>query len=83
MTPQDAQHVADALRANLEAEVESEMINGRGRYRFSVVSPQFEDVPHRQRQDRVWATVDQVLARADTLDISMILAFAPSEMANV
>ncbi len=83
MTPQDAERVVNALRDGLRAEVESEMINGRGRYRFSVVSPMFENVPHTQRQDRVWAAVDQVLRRDDTLDISLILAYAPSELAEV
>jgi hypothetical protein len=46
------------------------------------MSPQFERMEQLRRQDLIWDVVDQTLPREATLDISLILAFAPSELAS-
>lgn len=80
MTKQRADQLADALRKRFDGEVEFEPISSDGRYRFAVTSRQFEAMPHLDRQDDIWLVVDQVLTKPETLDISLILAFAPSEL---
>ena len=80
MTRQRAEQLADALRKRFDGEVEFEAISPDGRYRFAVTSRQFENMPHLDRQDALWLVADQVLAKPETLDISLILAFAPSEL---
>jgi len=80
MTQDQVDALADALRKHFGGEVEAEPVNGHGRYRFSIVSSGFAQMTHLQRQDAIWKIVDQVLARDATLDVSMILAFAPAEL---
>ena len=82
MTQQEVDQLADALRRQFNAEVEAEPVNGNGRYRFAVVSPEFEQMNQLQRQDAIWAVVDATLPRLATLDISLILAFSPTELAE-
>ncbi|HEY8746623.1 MAG TPA: hypothetical protein VIM11_01525 [Tepidisphaeraceae bacterium] len=82
MTQQEAESLADALRGHFEADVDMELVNDRGRYRFAVVSKQFQSMNDLERQDEVWKIVDRTMPRAATLDISLILAFAPEELAD-
>jgi hypothetical protein len=79
MTEDRVQLLTDALRKQLSAEVSAEAV-APGRYRFAVVSPKFKDVADLQRQDQIWAIVDSTISRAETLDISLILAFSPDEV---
>jgi stress-induced morphogen len=80
MTPQQVEALKAAFQTEFHAEVDAEQVNSQGRYRFAVVSPQFEQMTQLQRQDGLWKLVDQTLPRDATLDISLILAFAPSEL---
>jgi hypothetical protein len=42
------------------------------------MSRKFDDMPQLRRQDEIWEVVDETLPREATLDISIILAFAPT-----
>jgi hypothetical protein len=79
MTEPEANALVQALHGRFGGDVESEAI-GNGRFRFSIVSPSFAEVPHMQRQDLVWSLVDQTVDRERSLDISLILTFAPAEL---
>ena len=81
MTQEQVDALSRAFRERLEAQVDVEPVNGHGRYRFAVVSPRFREMNHLQRQDAVWQLADETLPREVTIDISLILAFAPEELA--
>ena len=83
MTNNEAKQLAQALKKQFGGKVEYEPVNTLGRYRFAITSKNFDGIPHLQRQDAIWKVVDQVLARESTLDVSMILAFAPADLATV
>ncbi len=80
MTRESADRLVAALRNAFDAEVDVEAVNSAGRYRFGIVSPKFEGMPHLDRQDAAWDVVDDTLSRSDVLDVSMILAYAPSDL---
>jgi stress-induced morphogen len=82
MTSEQALRLVDALKQRFGGDVDLHQDEGEsnGRYHFSVVSPKFEQMSHLQRQDAIWATVDEVLSREDGLDVAMVWAFAPGEM---
>jgi len=80
MTREDCERLAEALRVKFGGTVEYEPVNDAGRYRFAVVSPRFENMAHLERQDAIWPIVDQTLDRAATIDVSLILAYAPTEL---
>ena len=80
MTPAQANALKSALRKTFPGRVEAERLNGRGRYRFAIVSTQFAKMSHLRRQDVIWKVVDSILPRQATVDISLILAFAPHEL---
>lgn len=82
MTQEQVDSLAAALRERFRGEVEVERIGERMRYRFAVVSSEFMPMTQLQRQDAVWAVVDSTLPREATLDVSLILTFAPSELAQ-
>ena len=82
MTQQEVDLLAVALRRRFNADVDAQPVNGKGRYRFAVVSPEFDQMNQLQRQDAIWEVVDAVLPRPATLDISLILAFSPTELAE-
>jgi stress-induced morphogen len=82
MTQQDANVLADALRRAFQAEVDVELINGKDRFRFGVVSSRFQSMTQLERQDAVWEVVDKTLPQQATLDISLILTFAPGDLAT-
>ena len=79
MTRDNAESLAEALRKTFEADVEMELVNPSGRYRFAVVSPRFQEMTQLARQDEIWRLVDETMSREATLDITLILAFAPDE----
>lgn len=83
MTQDQANALRDTFVRELGADVELEQVSRAGRYRFALTSPRFEGMAHLARQDLIWPFVDQVLPREATLDVSMILAFAPSELTEV
>lgn len=81
MTSNDRDKLTDALKRAFEArDVEAEPVGPNGRYRFAVVSPRFGAMTQLDRQDATWAVVDEILPREATLDVSLILAFAPEEL---
>jgi stress-induced morphogen len=80
MNQAEVDALVQAFRNRFGPQVEAEAVNGHGRYRFAVVSPQFASMTHLQRQDALWEVVDATLPRPVTLDISLILAFAPNEL---
>ena len=63
MTQQEVDLLTVALRGRFNAEVDAEPVNGNGRYRFAVVSPEFDQMNQLQRQDAIWAVVDPTLPR--------------------
>ena len=81
MTPEQANELCDAFRSRFGGEAETEPVNGHGRYRFALVSDRFSGVPQLTRQDEAWKFVDDTLPREAGLDISLILIFAPAELA--
>src|SRR5438128_398333 len=83
MTQAQADMLSSALQSRFAGSVEKEPINGFGRYRFALTSDHFAGMPQLQRQDEIWKVVDETLSRDAILDISLILAFAPSELASV
>jgi stress-induced morphogen len=80
MSPQQVEQLKQEFEKRFQAVVETEPVDGNGRYRFAVVSPQFESMTHLQRQDALWEVVGQILSREASLDISLILAFSASEI---
>jgi stress-induced morphogen len=81
MTPAEVKKLKSALKKHFGAiRVDAECVNAKGRYRFAIVAPQFDGKPQLERQDAIWTVVDQVLPRESTIDISLILAFAPDEL---
>lgn len=80
MTQDQADSLADALRHRFHADVDGERVGERSRYRFVVVSSEFGLMTQLQRQDAVWEVVDATLPREATLDVSLILTFAPAEL---
>jgi acid stress-induced BolA-like protein IbaG/YrbA len=83
MTSTQVKALSSALRKKFAGKVQAERINGRGRYRFAVVSPRFNRMAHLKRQDAIWKVVDAILPREAILDISLILAYAPKELSGV
>ncbi len=81
MTEKQLDSLVTAFRSQFGADVETEAVNSNGRYRITVVSAQFATMPHLQRQDALWETADRILPRDATIDISLILAYAPGELA--
>ena len=79
MTPDDARRLTTALKGRFGGNAEAEEVSP-GRYRFAVVSPLFDGVPHLRRQDQIWLVVDAVLSREQVVDLSLVLAFAPDEV---
>jgi stress-induced morphogen len=82
MTQHIAESLANALRNRFDAEVDMELVNPSGRYRFAVVSPQFQKMTQLARQDEIWKVVNETMPREATLDITLILAFAPDELVD-
>ena len=82
MTKRDAESLADALRRKFSAEVEVQAVNGNGRYRFAIVSQDLQRMNQLERQDAIWEVVDATLPRNATIDVSLILAFSPAELAE-
>jgi len=71
--------LASALQQRLpNADVRHEQIR-RDRYRFVVISEQFNDLGHPERQRIVWDVADAALSKGDLLNIGMILTIAPSD----
>ncbi|MCC6422552.1 MAG: hypothetical protein IT447_03670 [Phycisphaerales bacterium] len=80
MTETQMKKLKHKLEQRFGAQVDVEPINGRGRYRFAVVSKKFAKMTHLQRQDALWEVADETLSNDATMDISLILAFAPNEL---
>jgi len=68
------------LERRFGAKVDAEQVSP-GRFRLAVVSPQFAQWTPLHRQDEVWKVVDEVVSREQTLDITLILTYAPGELA--
>jgi hypothetical protein len=81
MTKNQAKSLKLVLEKQFGGRAEFEPINRQGRYRFAIRSGKFKGVSHLKRQDEAWRIVDRVLDRDATMDVSMILAFAPGETA--
>ncbi|HEX4797243.1 MAG TPA: hypothetical protein VH370_25845 [Humisphaera sp.] len=81
MTEAQAKTLREALKKEFKAQAEFEPVNGKGRYRFAVTSKRFAKMPQLKRQDEVWKVVDRILSRDASLDVSLILAFAPEDLA--
>jgi hypothetical protein len=82
MTKKQAEALVQALEKKFHGKVESELIpNAQGRYRFAITSKVFDKMPQLRRQDAIWDIVDKTLTPDAILDISIILAFAPADLA--
>src|ERR1039458_410694 len=60
MTSDEVTRLVDQLKQRFEAQVERKEISP-GRFRLSVVSPQFSGVRPLQRQDLIWEAIDALL----------------------
>lgn len=81
MTITQARSLTRALQKEFGGKAEFEAIEDRpGRYRFAVTSERFEKMKPMKRQDEAWKVVDEVLDRDQTLDVSLILTYAPSDL---
>jgi len=80
MTLRQAEILAKALKKAFGGKVEFETAGRSGRYRFAIVSKNFNSMPHLKRQDAVWEIIDRALPREVTLDVSMVLAYAPADL---
>jgi hypothetical protein len=54
----------------------------RDRYRFIVVSDEFEKMDHPERQQLVWNIAEEVVPRANIWNVAMIITMAPAEVAT-
>ena len=82
MTNEQVEKLAQALRLQFDAQVDSESV-APGRFRFAVTSRRFDNMPHLARQDMVWKVVDKELPREATMDVSLILAYAAADLAEM
>jgi hypothetical protein len=80
VTEERANAVVAELLRRFGGEAEAEKVDGNGRYRFILLSPQFKQMTHLQRQDEIWKVIDQVLTRDENMDVSIVLTFAPGEL---
>ena len=78
MTQDQADELRDALRQEFGGDAACERVRP-GRYRFEVRTSSFDDVDYRDRQTQVWAVVDRTLAPDAAADISLIMAWAPTD----
>lgn len=83
MTEEQAARLSAEFRQAFGGDVEIEPVGRPGRFRFAISSPRFEPMTQLARQDALWQIVDQILPRDATLDVAMILAFAPSELEQI
>ena len=81
MTKTEAAALKKALEIKFGGQAEFEAVNGHGRYRFVVTSQKFDVMPNLKRQDEVWKIVDKILSKQASLDVSLILAYAPTDLA--
>ena len=80
MTPKERDRMVGALSKKFEAKVGAELVGRPGRYRFTVVSQKFAKMTQLARQDAIWKIVDETLSREASLDVSLILAYAPEDL---
>jgi stress-induced morphogen len=80
MTPKERDKMAAALSKAFAAEVGTERVGRPGRYRFTVVSEKFAKMAQLARQDAIWKIVDETLSREASMDVSLILAYAPKDL---
>lgn len=83
MSDEQVAQLSAAFREAFGGEVEVEPVGRPGRFRFAISSPNFEPMTQLARQDALWRIVDRILPRDATLDVAMILAFAPSEFEKI
>jgi stress-induced morphogen len=83
MTEVDRDRLVSAFQRELLAQVEVHAVNGAGRYRFALVSDKFVGLSQLARQDAAWRVVDKTLSEDAALDVSLLLAFAPEEVAEM
>lgn len=62
------------------ADVSHEQIR-RDRYRFIIISEQFNSLGHPERQRAVWDLVEQTVAKEDLLKVGMIITISAEEAA--
>lgn len=63
-----------------DADVEYEQVR-RDRYRFIVISRQFDGMGHPERQELVWQLTERTLNAQELLKVTMILTIGEQEMA--
>lgn len=80
MTKKRAKFLAQSLEKKFGGHAEFEALERAGQYRFAIASTRFKRMGVLKRQDKVWEVVNKILSRDESLDVSMILTFAPSEL---
>ena len=83
MTHDEANKIKGSFETRFPGLVEAVEVR-EGRFRFEVWTDRFNGVGHDERQDQVWAIVDDLLGRGELppkadLDISMILCYAETD----
>lgn len=74
---------ADELRKALEGvplrEVKVDVETERGRYVAIVTSPDFEGMPHGQRQSLVWQRLHEVFRLEQLVAVDFVFTYSPAE----
>lgn len=65
---------------SIEARVSTEHVRRTTLHRAMVVSPQFEDMSHLERQEVVWQVIRSKLSPDEQLRISIVMALTPEEI---
>jgi hypothetical protein len=79
-TPDGITRLRDRIVKDLEAEVDVEASDEARSFTVWVTSPRFSSLTHLQRQDLLWAIVDETCDREESMLITLIMAFAPGEI---
>ena len=78
MNDDQADQLAGALQAAFGGRARHER-TAPGRYAIEVITPAFDGVTPRARQDKVWTVVDEMLDRETSSGITLIVTYAPGD----
>jgi hypothetical protein len=74
-------HLAEGLASlGIDAQIDTEPIGGTKLHRVIVVSSDFEQMRHSERQSVCWRIIKRELSEDEELRISMILTVTPDDL---
>lgn len=77
--PAYARKLRDQLLTAFGGTVSVERTGTGRRCGFTILSEAFSGIDHSERQERIWKVVDETLTKRESLEISVIVAFAPDD----